>query len=54
MLRQEMAEGRPVWLLYLLGPEARGVERDAMAADTGIRARHATSFDRLAVVSDED
>jgi SpoIIAA-like len=24
-----------------------------MAADTGFRARHATSFDRVAVVSDE-
>ena len=54
VLRQEMAEGRQVRLLYLLGPDARGVERDAMAADTGFRARHATSFDRVAVVSDED
>ena len=26
----------------------------AMAADSGFRARHATSFDRVAVVSDED
>jgi hypothetical protein len=25
-----------------------------MAADTGFRARHAASFDRVAVVSDED
>ena len=25
-----------------------------MTADTGFRARHATSFDRVAVVSDED
>lgn len=25
-----------------------------MAADTGFRARHASSFDRVAVVSDED
>ena len=54
VLRQEIAEGRQVRLLYLLGAEARGVERDAMAADTGFRARHATSFDRVAVVSDED
>jgi hypothetical protein len=54
VLRQEMADGRQVRLLYLLGAEARGVERDAMAADTGFRARHATSFDRVAVVSDED
>jgi hypothetical protein len=54
VLRREMAEGRQLRLLYLLGPEARAVERDAMAADTGFRARHATSFDRVAVVSDED
>ncbi len=54
VLRREIAEGHEVRLLYLLGPEARDVERDAMAADTGFRARHATSFHRVAVVSDED
>lgn len=54
VLRQEMADGHQVRLLYLLGPEARRVERDAMGADTAFRARHATSFDRVAVVSDED
>jgi hypothetical protein len=54
VVRQEIADGRKVRLLYLLGPEAGDVERDAMAADTGFRARHATSFDRVAVVSDED
>jgi SpoIIAA-like len=32
---------------------AREVEGDAMTADTGFRARFATSFDRVAVVSDE-
>jgi hypothetical protein len=53
-LRREIAEGRKVRLLYLLGREARGIEGDAMTADTGFRARHATSFDRIAVVSDED
>jgi hypothetical protein len=51
---REIAEGHKVRLLYLLGPEARDVEGDAMKADTGFRARHATSFDRVAVVSDED
>ena len=54
LLRREIAEGRSVRLLYLLGPEARQVERDAMAADTGFRARHASSFERVAIVSDED
>jgi hypothetical protein len=54
LLRQEIAEGRDVRLLYLLGPQARQVEGDAMAADTGFRAGHASSFERVAVVSDED
>jgi hypothetical protein len=53
VLRSEMAEGQKVRLLYLLGPEAREVEGDAMTADTSFRARFATSFDRVAVVSDE-
>ena len=54
VLRDEMADGRKIRLLYVLGPEAREVEGDAMKADTGFRARHATSFERVAVVSDED
>ncbi|MCD6727007.1 MAG: STAS/SEC14 domain-containing protein [Solirubrobacteraceae bacterium] len=54
VLRREIAEGRKVRLLYLLGSQARDVEGDALRADTGFRARHATSFDRVAVVSDED
>ena len=54
VLRREIAGGRKVRLLYLLGAESRDVDRDAMTADTGFRARHATSFDRVAVVSDED
>jgi hypothetical protein len=54
VLRDEIAAGRDVRLLYLIGPQSRGVEGDAMRADTGFRARHATSFERVAVVSDED
>ncbi len=54
VLRREIAEGRNVRLLYLIGSEAREVEGDAMSADTGFRVRHATSFERVAVVSDED
>jgi hypothetical protein len=53
VLRREMAEDQKIRLLYLLGPEAREVEGDAMTADTSFRARFATSFDRVAVVSDE-
>ena len=54
VLRDEIASGQKVRLLYLLGPEARNVEGDAMKADTGFRARHASAFERVAVVSDED
>ena len=54
VLRHEMADGQKIRLLYLLGAEAGDVEGDAVAADTGFRARHATSFERVAVVSDED
>jgi hypothetical protein len=54
VLRREIAEGRKVRLLYVMGAEAREVEGDAIKADAGFRARHATSFDRVAVVSDED
>ena len=54
VLRREIAAGGKLRLLYLLGPEARDVEGDAMKADTGFRARHAKSFERVAVVSDED
>jgi len=54
VLRREIAEGRNVRLLYLIGSEARELEGDAMTADTGFRVRHATSYERVAVVSDED
>jgi hypothetical protein len=54
VLRTEIAAGRKVRLLYVLGPETREVEGDAMKAHAGFRARHASSFDRVAVVSDED
>ena len=53
VLRREIATGAKVRLLYLLGPESRDVEGDAMKADTGFRARHADAFERVAVVSDE-
>jgi len=54
VLREEIAAGRKIRLLYRIGPAAREVEGDAMKADTGFRARHASSFERVAVVSDED
>src|SRR2546421_7110193 len=35
VLRREMADGKKIRLLYLLGAEARDVEGDAVTADTG-------------------
>ena len=54
VLRREIAAGHPIRLLYLLGANSREVDRDAMSADLGFRARRARSFERVAVVSDED
>lgn len=54
VLREELAGGGKLRVLYLLGPSAQEVEGDAIEAGAGFRARHATSFDRVAVVSDED
>ena len=53
LLRQRIAAGDKVRLLYLLGPEATDVESDAMTAGAGFRARHAGSFERVAIVADE-
>jgi hypothetical protein len=53
-LRREIADGHKLRLLYVVGPRAREVEGDAMSADMEFRARHAGSFERVAVVSDED
>ena len=54
VLRRAAAGGGKLRLLYLLGPRAREVEADAMKADVGFRARNVSSFERVAVVSDED
>ena len=53
VLRQELAEGRNVRLLYLIGTGARELAGDAMSADAGFRVSHATSYERVAVVSDD-
>ena len=39
VLRELIGDGGKVRLLYLLGPQARQVEADAMGADVGFRAR---------------
>jgi hypothetical protein len=54
VLRQEIADGHKLRLLYVMGPQAGEVEGDVVKADVGFTARHASSFERVAVVSDED
>lgn len=54
VLRETIAAGAKVRLLYLIGPRSGEVEGDALGADAGFRARHLGSFERLAVVGDED
>ncbi|MGV1047559.1 MAG: STAS/SEC14 domain-containing protein [Solirubrobacterales bacterium] len=54
VLRSELAGGGKLRVLFVLGPAVREVEGDAVGAGAGFGARHATSFDRVAVVSDED
>ena len=53
VLREEIAAGRKLRLLYVVGPQA-DADGDLVKSEAGFSARHATSFERLAVVSDED
>ncbi|MDD7942479.1 hypothetical protein PHK61_29100 [Actinomycetospora lutea] len=43
VLRREIAAGRAIRMLYLLGPELREYEGDALAEELKFAARHATS-----------
>ena len=53
LLRDEIAAGRKIRLLYLFGTQSQEVEGDAMKAGAEFRARHAGAFERVAIVSDE-
>ncbi len=52
-LRQQIADGRKVRLLYLLGPLLREYEGDAAHEELKFAARHANAYERVGVVSDE-
>ena len=54
VLREEIAAGHKIRLLYLLGPGMREYEGDTLAEDMKFASRHPTSYERVAVVSDED
>src|SRR4051812_46423964 len=53
VLRQRVAAGGKVRLVYLVGPEGTDVEGDAMKGDGRLPARHAGAFERVAIVADE-
>jgi hypothetical protein len=53
-LRREIDAGRSIRMLYLLGPSLREYEGDALARQVKFAARHARSYERVAVVSDQD
>ena len=53
VLRQQIADGYKVRLLYLLGPRLREYEGDAAQEELKFAARHATAYERVGVVSDE-
>jgi hypothetical protein len=53
VLRREIAAGRKVRLLYLLGPQLQDYQGDAVKEEMKFAARHATEYERVAVVSDE-
>lgn len=53
VLRQQIAEGRKLRLLYLLGPQLREYEGDAAQEQLKFAARHITAWERVCVVSDE-
>ena len=54
VLRGEIAAGHKIRLLYLLGPGMREYEGDTLGEEMKFAARHPTSYERVAVVSDED
>ena len=53
-LRQALAEGRKLRVLYVFGPASGELEGDAVTAGAEFRTRHFGSFERVAVVSDEN
>jgi len=53
VLRQQIASGHKLRLLYLLGPQLREYEGDAAQEQFKFAARHATAYERVAIVTDE-
>ena len=53
-LREAIAGGDRLRLLFLLGPRSGEIDDDAVQAEAGFHARHLQAYERLAVVTDEE
>jgi hypothetical protein len=53
VLRQQIASGHKLRLLYLLGPQLSEYDGDAAQEEFKFAARHATAYERVAIVTDE-
>jgi hypothetical protein len=53
VLRQEIARGATLRLLYLFGPKLHDYEADEFQEEVAFAVRHPTAYERVAVVSDE-
>jgi hypothetical protein len=54
VLRNHIAGGGKVRVLYLLGPRMRKYEADAFGEEVGFVARHPSAYEKVAVVTDEE
>ena len=53
VLRRQIAGGHKLRLLYLLGPQLSEYDGDAAQEEFKFAARHATAYERVAIVTDE-
>jgi SpoIIAA-like len=54
VLRDHIAAGGKVRVLYLLGPRMRKYEADAFGEEVRFVARHPSAYEKVAVVTDEE
>lgn len=55
VLRDALKKGAKLRILYLLSPhDTQNVQRDSLGAGARFHTRHAISFERVAVISEED
>lgn len=54
VLREVIAAGNKVRLLYLLGEHLHNYESDALTEEMKFAAHHPSAYERVAIVSDED